>query len=271
MKKQNRDNQIFKGKNYIFIFGFPGSGTTIFAKQLLFNLSATLWLEPYYIWRYSIDNNSQDNFDTKDFSKEIIHKIREDFFTFYKKSKTNFLIEKEPRNILNFLLIRKIFPLSKLIFIKKKNLYKNFTTISRKTKIRKKKNLYTDIIDILQKLKEQKFLKFKFKLLFYEIRNLDRIVEYIKKCSGFGVVRWGIKLKINNKFLYIDSSKNFKLVNSFFNKKLNKLNKKSYIIVELEKLASNFDKEYSKVVKFIGKRNFNNKKSIINKKRILEN
>ena len=48
MKKKDK---IFLGKNYIFIFGLPGSGTTIISKQISKNIDSSLWLEPYFIWR----------------------------------------------------------------------------------------------------------------------------------------------------------------------------------------------------------------------------
>ena len=127
MNFNSEEFKIFKGKNYICIFGFPGSGSTILAKQLAYNLSASLWLEPYYIWRFNLTNNHQDNFNLNDFSKKIILEIRNDFYKFYKKSNKRYLIEKEPRNILNFLIIKKIFPEAKFIFIKKKKYEKKFS------------------------------------------------------------------------------------------------------------------------------------------------
>lgn len=269
MNFNSKKHNIFKGKNYIFIFGFPGSGTTILAKQLAYNLSASLWLEPYYIWRSNLTNNYQDNFNLNDFSKKKILEIRNDFYKFYKKSNKRYLIEKEPRNILNFLIIKKIFPESKFIFIKKKYKKKNFQTIKRKTMVRKNKNFSDDIYDIFKKFNEQEFLIFKLKLLFYELKNMDRVREYIKKYINIGNVRWGIKLKINNKYLYIDNEKNFQKIYSIYERKLKRLKKNSYILVELEKLALNFDHEFSKITKFIGKDNFINRTPIINKKRIL--
>ena len=114
-----QSNKDFLGQNYIFIFGFPGSGTTIFSEQLSRNLNSALWLEPYFIWRKKLKNKYFDNFQSKDFNEKIIKQIRADFYYFYKKSNKKILIEKEPRNILNFLIIKKIFPYSKFIFIKK--------------------------------------------------------------------------------------------------------------------------------------------------------
>ena len=52
-------------------------------------------------------------------------------------------------------------------------------------------------------------------------------------------------------------------------KKLKILNNRDYIVVSLEKLAKNFNLEYSKVIKFIGKEKFINKKIILNKNRII--
>lgn len=270
MNFNSKEYKIFKGKNYIFIFGFPGSGTTILAKQLAYNLSASLWLEPYYIWRFNLKNNYQDNFNLNDFSKKIIQDIRKDFYKFFKKSKKRYLIEKEPRNILNFLIIKKIFPEAKFIFIKKKYKKKNYQTIKRKTIVRKNKNFFNDVYDIYKKFNEQKFMIFKLKLLLYEFKNIDRIREYIKKYVNIGNVRWGIKLKINNKYLYIDNEKNFKKIYSIYKDKLKRLNKDNYIVIELEKLALNFENEFLKISKFIGKDNFTNRTCIINKKRILK-
>ena len=59
MKKKDK---IFLGKNYIFIFGLPGSGTTIISKQISKNIDSSLWLEPYFIWREKINNKTFDNF-----------------------------------------------------------------------------------------------------------------------------------------------------------------------------------------------------------------
>ena len=47
------------------------------------------------------------------------------------------------------------------------------------------------------------------------------------------------------------------------------LNNRDYIVVSLEKLAKNFNLEYSKVIEFIGKDKFINKKIILNKNRII--
>ena len=138
-----------------------------------------------------------------------------------------------------------------------------------KTTVRKNKSLINDINDIYKKVNEQKFLIFKLKLLYYEFKSMDRIREYIKKYINIGNVRWGIKLKINNKYLYTDNEKNFKKIYSIYEGKLKKLKKNSYIVVELEKLALNFENEFLKISKFIGKDNFINRTSIINKKRIL--
>ena len=269
MNFNSKEIKIFKGKNYIFIFGFPGSGTTILAKQLAYNLSASLWLEPYYIWRFNLINNYKNNFNFNDFSKKIILEIRNDFYKYYKKSNKRFLIEKEPRNILNFLIIKKIFPEAKFIFIKKKYIKKNFQTIKRKTTVRKNKSLINDIHDIYKKINEQKFLIFKLKLLYYEFKSMDRTREYIKKYINIGNVRWGIKLKINKKYLYVDNEKNFQKIYSIYKDKLKRLKKDNYIVVELEKLALNFENEFLKISKFIGKDNFINRTCIINKKRIL--
>ena len=115
-------NKNLLGKNYIFVFGFPGSGTTIFSEQLSKNLESVLWLEPYFVWRKNLKNKYFDNFKLEDLNETAINQIRADFHYFYTKSKKKFLIEKEPRNILNFLIIKKIFPYSKFIFIKKKKI-----------------------------------------------------------------------------------------------------------------------------------------------------
>ena len=113
------------------------------SKQLSLNLDASLWLEPYYIWRKLIQEKNYDNFNSKNFSDQVINEIRKDFYNFYFKSNKDFLIEKEPRNISNFLIIKKIFPYSKFIFIKKKNLKDNLETILRKTNTRKKNNKWS--------------------------------------------------------------------------------------------------------------------------------
>ncbi len=268
--KTEKKNNLILGKNYIFIFGFPGSGTTIFAKQLSKNINSILWLEPYYIWRKSLKNKIFDNLENSDFSKKIISQIRYDFFDFYNKSKKKFLIEKEPRNILNFLIIKKIFPKSKFIFIRKTKQKDNIKTIKRKINIRKNKNIFTDLKDIIIKLNDQKYLKFMIKILVYEIQNIDRIKEYFNKYFKIKKVRWGIKLKIDNKPFYVDNANKFKIINSLLNKKLEKLDRKSYIIINLEKLAKNFRLEFGKVVKFIGKENFENNINIMDKKRILK-
>lgn len=88
------------------------------------------------MWRKMLKNKSYDNFDNKDFSDDTVDKIRKDFLNFYIKSNKELLIEKEPKNIFNFLIIKKIFPYSKFIFIKKNSL-KKFKTILRKTDARK--------------------------------------------------------------------------------------------------------------------------------------
>ena len=263
-------NKNHLGKNYIFVFGFPGSGTTIFSEQLSKNLESVLWLEPYFVWRKNLKNKYFDNFKLKDLNETAINQIRADFHYFYTKSKKKFLIEKEPRNILNFLIIKKIFPYSKFIFIKKKKFKNNFKTIERKTNSRKKKFIIFDIKDFIIKLKQQKFVKFMFSLIIYELKNIDRISEYFKKYSKIGKVTWGIKLKLNNKIFYLDNIKKFKLLEEMQKAKLKKLNNKDYIVISLEKLAKNFKMEYKKVIKFIGKDNFINYNVILNKKRILK-
>ncbi len=263
-----QSNKDFLGQNYIFIFGFPGSGTTIFSEQLSENLNSSLWLEPYFIWRKKIKNKYFDNFKNQDFNVNIINQIRSDFYNFYNKSNKKILIEKEPRNILNFLIIKKIFPYSKFIFIKKK-IKNNIKTIKKRIDKRKNQNFLFDIKDFIIKLNQQKYLRFIFLLLLYELKNFDRIREYFKKYSKVGQINWGIKFKIKNKVYYLDSFRNFKLVEKMQKKKLKMLNNRDYIVVSLEKLAKNFNLEYSKVIKFIGKDKFINKKIILNKNRII--
>lgn len=261
-------NKTLLGNKYIFIFGFPGSGTTILSKQLSLNLDASLWLEPYYIWRKWIKEKNYDNFNSKAFSDKIINEIRKDFFKFYIKSNKNFLIEKEPRNIFNFLIIKKIFPYSKFIFIKKKNLKDNLETILRKTNTRKKKNKWSDLRDIYYKIKNQNFFIFRIKLILYELKNLDRINEYFKKYLNFGTVRWGIKYKTNNKIIYSDNLKDYLFLYNKFKTDLKKLDKKMYINIDLENFGLNFDKEMEKMTIFLGKKNFKNQKKLIDIKRI---
>ena len=52
-------------------------------------------------------------------------------------------------------------------------------------------------------------------------------------------------------------------------KKIKMLNSKDYIVVSLEKLAKDFDLEYSKVINFVGKDKFKNRKMILDKKELL--
>lgn len=264
-----KKNKKFLGENYIFIFGYPGSGTTIFSEQLSKNLDSAVWLEPYFIWRKNLKNKYFDNFKLKDLNETAINQIRKDFYYFHSKTKKKFLIEKEPRNILNFLIIKIIFPYSKFIFIKKSKIHNNFKTIKRRIISRKKKNILSDIQDFVIKLKQQKFFKFMFLLIIYELKNTDRIREYFKKYSNVGEVTWGIKVKLNNKIIYLDNIKNFQLLEKIKSAKLKKLNNKDYLVVSLENLAKNFKMEYKKVIKFVGKDNFVNYNHIINKKRIL--
>jgi len=270
MNKKNL-NKILLGKNYIFIFGFPGSGTTILSKQLSLNLDASLWLEPYYIWRKLIQEKNYDNFNSKNFSDQVINEIRKDFYNFYFKSNKDFLIEKEPRNIFNFLIIKKIFPYSKFIFIKKKNLKDNLETILRKTNTRKKNNKWSDLRDIFYKIKNQNFFIFRLKLILYELKNLDRIKEYFKKYLNFGTVRWGIKYKRNNKIIYSDNLKDYLFLQNKFKTDLKKLDKKIYISINLENFRLNFNKELEKIIIFLGKKNFKNRYKLIDSKRIRTN
>ena len=262
-------NKNFLGQNYIFVFGFPGSGTTIFSKQLSKNLNSALWLEPYFIWRKKLKNKYFDNFQKKDFNEKIINQIRVDFYQFYKNSNKKILIEKEPRNILNFLIIKKIFPYSKFIFIRK-NIKNNLRTIKKRINNRKTQNILLDIKDFFIKLNQQKYLKFIILLFLYELKNFDRIREYFKKYSKLGKINWGIKFKIKNKVYHLDSSQNFKLIEKMQKKKIKMLNREDYIVVSLEKLAKDFDLEYSKVINFIGKDKFKNRKMILDKKRIIK-
>jgi hypothetical protein len=69
----------------------------------------------------------------------------------------------------------------------------------------------------LDKIKNQKFLIFKFQLIFYELKNFDRIKEYIKKYLNFSTVRWGIKYKYKNKFLYSDNLDDYLFLQKNFN------------------------------------------------------
>lgn len=266
----NKKNKIFLGKNYIFIFGFPGSGTTIISKQLSKNIDSSLWLEPYFIWREKLVNKNYDNFSEAEFNDEVIFNIRNNFFKFYKKSKKKFLIEKEPRNILNFLIIKKIFPYSKFIFVKKKKFQKNLITIKRKTKVRAKKTLFRDFLDILKKLREQRFFIFQLKLITYEIKNFDRVRQYFIKYFSNKKIEWGLKIYHINRIITLKNDIEFKLVSKKINKKLRLLEKKSYIVINLEDFAKRYKKELKRVHIFLGIKKPRSSKIIFSKNRILE-
>lgn len=267
MKKKNK---VFLGKNYIFIFGIPGSGTTIISKQLSKNIDSSLWLEPYFIWREELVNNKLDNFNESEFTEKVIFKIRNNFYKFYKKSKKKFLIEKEPRNILNFLIVKKIFPLSKFIFVKKKNSKKNLKTIKRKTNTRIKKTLFQDLSDIFKKLNEQKFLIFKLKLILYELKNFDRIKQYFIKYFSNKKIEWGLKISHKNRTLVLKNFEEFRLVLKIITQKLKYLDKSCYIVVNLEDFAKKYNKEIKRIYNFLDIKKFDNKKILFSKQRILK-
>ena len=267
MKKKDK---IFLGKNYIFIFGLPGSGTTIISKQISKNIDSSLWLEPYFIWREKINNKTFDNFKEPEFTEKVIINIKNNFYKFYNKSKKKFLIEKEPRNILNFLIVKKIFPLSKFIFIKKKETRKNLKTIKRKTKVRVKKTLIQDLNDIIKKLNEQKFLIFKIKLILYEIKNFDRLKQYFIKYFTNRKVEWGLKINHTNRALILNDYRKFNIVLDQINQKLKHLDKKDYIVVNLEDFAKKYNQEIKRIYKFLGIKKFNKRKILFNKNRILK-
>ena len=266
----NKKNKIFLGKNYIFIFGFPGSGTTIVSKQISKNIDSSLWLEPYFIWREKLINKNFDNFKESEFTDEVISNIRNNFFEFYKKSKKKFLIEKEPRNILNFLIVKKIFPYSKFIFVKKKKSHKNLKTIRRKTRIRAKKSLFQDFLDIYNKLRDQKFLIFQLKLIIYELKNFDRIKQYFNKYFSNSKIEWGLKVAHINKVVILKNDREFKFIVKKINQKLRLLDKKFYIIVKLEDFAGKYNQEIKRIHDFLGIKKLYNSKLIFDKKRILK-
>ncbi len=266
----HKKDKLFLGKKYIFIFGFPGSGTTIFSKQLSKNIDSSLWLEPYFIWREKLINKNYDNFKEAEFTDKAIYNIRNNFFEFYKKSKKKFLIEKEPRNILNFLIIKKVFPYSKFIFVKKKNFQKNLKTIKRKTEVRVKKTLFEDFSDIFTKLKDQKFFIFQYKLILYELKNFDRIRQYFIKYFSNKKVEWGLKVSNDNRTIILKNDKEFKLILKKIEKKLKLLDKKSFITVNLEDFARKYDREIKRIYNFLDIKKINSKKIIFNKKRILK-
>ena len=89
----------------------------------------------------------------KDLNETAINQIRKDFYYFHSKTKKKFLIEKEPRNILNFLIIKIIFPYSKFIFIKKSKIHNNFKTIKhtpeKKSGLDSPSNLFIILVSLI--------------------------------------------------------------------------------------------------------------------------
>ncbi len=102
---------------FVFIIGSPRSGTTILGEILDGHPEISQWYEPYFIWDKHFRTAKDDVRGTRDAVPAVRHQILASFKRYQRKTGSNIIVDKSPRNSLKIPFIRKIFPESKFIHI----------------------------------------------------------------------------------------------------------------------------------------------------------
>ena len=184
-------------KNFIFIIGSPRSGTTMLLDYFERNKNVSTFYEPEYIWGKYFNSTYSDDFDNQKLTDKIAHKIRMDYYKYLNYSKKNILIEKNPLNGLNIEKIHLIFPDAKFIYLIRDG-RDTIASINREFKkrirIQKKFNFFMFMKVLYKSFKKNKFWKFRFKRLLFELnqRNFKNIF-LLNKSKWTEINGWGIR------------------------------------------------------------------------------
>lgn len=110
-------NDLANNNPFVFIIGSPRSGTTILGEILDKHNNISQWYEPYFVWDRYFRNFPHDERTAEEATPKVQKQIYTDFLRYKKKTESNIIVDKSPRNSLKILFIRKIFPQARFIHI----------------------------------------------------------------------------------------------------------------------------------------------------------
>ena len=85
---------------FVFIIGSPRSGTTILGEILDGHPEISQWYEPYFIWDKHFRTAKDDVRGTRDAVPAVRHQILASFRKYQRKTGSNIIVDKSPRNSL---------------------------------------------------------------------------------------------------------------------------------------------------------------------------
>jgi len=196
--------------SFVFIVGSPRSGTTLLQNLLNHHPQIAEWYEPYYLWEKFFPVPESDIWDNNYLTKKNINRISTEFNLYRKKTKRPIIVDKTPTNSFNIDIISKIFPEAKFIHIIRDG---RDATLSiqkewkKRADIVKEKNFIRYMALIFNMLKRQRFWRYRFMAVSYELKCnftsklLFKPSTYLNKSRWKGYPGWGPRFKGWQSFL----------------------------------------------------------------------
>ena len=167
--------------NVVFIVAAPRSGTTFIEEIFNQHPDVCGWHEPFFIWEYFIQQQSDDYLDETHATNRIKQFVREEFDYYLRKSKKTLVLEKTPSNAFKIRYMNHIFPDAKWI-----HLYRDGRDVisSMKKRYQHRKNLVTNrqittfTGDVIYTLKRQPFWRHRCMAIWHELKKPNHLEPY---------------------------------------------------------------------------------------------
>ena len=251
--------------SFVFIIGSPRSGTTLLGEILDKHKKISQWYEPYFVWDHYFRNYLHDVRASDDATKKIRKQIYNDFLKYKKKTGSELIVDKSPRNSLKIPFIRKIFPQARFIHIVRDG--RDVTLSIYKEWIRRKEivnnleinNGYKETFTVIAKwLNRQPFIKDKIRAFWFETHgHFINKSRHLNRLRWNDEVGWGPRFKGWNKQFYQQSMLQFnanqwlKCVESIY-KSWPEISAEKKLEIRYEELISKGEKVIKKILDFLG-------------------
>lgn len=254
-------------KQLLFIVGSPRSGTTILGTILDAHSEISQWYEPYFMWDRYFRLSSDDVRNENDATPKVQRYVRRNFENYLKRSKSNFIVDKSPRNSLKIPFIKAIFPHAKFLHIVRDG---RDTTLSIKREWDRRLNVTQgkddagdfDYLEALRVIKtwlgRQPFIYDRVRALWFETHgHLFNKAKHLNRLRWNGDNGWGPRYKRWEQEYYTMSRLQFnamqwkECVESSF-KELEKVEEDKKKTIFYEDFVRNSKETLDEVLEFVG-------------------